>query len=673
MNIFSRGKARHAAVAAFGAALCMTGLPNVGVAGGAAPGTEQDSLQDSEGAESSRGHGAADTYHIVNLAPGMGYASSINTRGQAAFEYVDLDGRLRVKFFDGEWVSELSPAASSYAALGSMNEKGVIAMSAAMPFGESFTAVPFRWSSTAGLTELPALGAGGYSDASDINDHGDIAGFSDAGPAEGNYRAVRWNPANGLVKLPLPAGFEPSFANQINEHGVSVGSAADPAGVEHALTWDLAGRQTDLGTLGGMEAAALRNNNRGDIAGWVNFSQPNFESFLWSPSRGATRAGLHTTPDYLNNVGELVGRIVNVDTGISHAYVFSRAHGLVDLHRPPFDSSSASQADDKGTVIGEMTNYGAANAGFQRAYRWSRGGEAVDLNTRLFNAPQGLVVTEALRISPRGDIIANSSAGIVLLRRGGGTDAPVLGPVSIPDELRPGQPFAIALSFRDRNKGDTHSATVDWGDGSGPQPAAISERRGSGQLSAAHAYASAADYSIVVRVTDSTGRTTLQAQPVYFTNFPDCMTGIAGQGSLPAATGRAGQATLVFRLAAPLASACGNERQFTFTLQGRIAFKGERLERVSRNGNTVTLEGTGKLGGEPGYRFHIEARDGQHGGAREADRMTVRIAHAEPLRSATASSTQPAVFSYGVADTQQKAAQASREGILAPAALRLFE
>lgn len=671
MNILSRGRARHAAVEAVGAALCITGLPNVGVAGGAT----QGSVQDSEGAESSGGHGAADTYHIVNLAPGPGYASSINTRGQAAFEYVDLADRLRVKFFDGERVSELSPAASSYAVLGSMNEKGVIAMSAAMPFGEGYTAVPFRWSSTAGLTTLPALGAGGYSDASDINDHGDIAGFSDAGPVEGNYRAVRWNPANGLVKLPLPAGFGPSFAYQINEHGVSVGSAADPAGVEHALTWDAAGGQTDLGTLGGKEAAALRNNNRGDIAGWVNFSKPDFESFLWSPSRGATRAGLHTTPDHLNNVGELVGRIVNVDTGISHAYVFSRARGLVDLHRAPFDSSSASQVDDKGTIIGEMTNYGAANANFQRAYRWSRSGEAVDLNTRLFNPPLGLVVTEALKISPRGDIIANSSAGLVLLSRGGGTDAPVLGPVSAPDVLRPGQSFVIALSFRDRNKDDIHSATVDWGDGSGPQPAAVSERNGRGQLSAAHAYASASGYNIVVRVTDSTGRTTVQVQPVSTWSLRDCMPGIVGDGSLPAATSRAGQATLVFRLAAPLASACGNERPFTFTLQGRIAFKGERLERVSRNGNTVTLEGTGKLGGKPGYRFHIEARDGQHGGARETDRMTVRIEHAEPMLrwSASASGTQPAVFSYGVADTQQKAVQASREGILAPATLRLVE
>jgi hypothetical protein len=307
----------------------------------------------------------------------------------------------------------------------------------------------------------------------------------------------------------------------------------------------------------------------------------------------------------------------------------------------------------------------------QRAYRWSRSGDAVDLNTRLLDPPEGLVVTGALRISARGDIIANSNAGLVVLRRGGGTDAPVLGPVGLPDVVRPGQPIALTLSFRDRNKGDTHSAMVDWGDGSAPQAAAVSEREGRGALSAAHTYASAGDYAIVVRVTDSAGRTTVQAEHVNI--FPSCVPGIVGEGSLPTAAGRTALATLVFRLAAPLVSACGNTRPFTFMLQGRVAFTGERLERTSRNGNTVHLEGSGKLDGQPGYRFSIEATDGQHGGALEPDRLTVRIEHADPAGSAPAASTRPAVLNYGVADSKSEAARASREGILPPTELRLVE
>jgi|GEM_PF-1105598 len=683
MEILWMGRGRQVAGAAFGTALCMAGVPGYGGDGGgtvrlasarllASP--TAGSAQVANGTDGTErvarnGRGAADTYDIVNLVPGIGYRSRINTRGQAAFEYVSFTDRLRVGFFDGERVSDISPPTSEVAALGDMNEKGEVAQYGALPSSAGFNLVPFRWSLAAGWTLLPVLSTDRTTFTGAINDRGVIVGAS-IGPVEVGYRAVRWGATNSLLKLPTPAGFGESFAGDINGHDVSVGYANGPAGVTHAFIWDAAGRPTDLGTLGATEAAGLVNNNRDEIAGWLELSGPDFQSFLWSPSKGVTRVGLHTVPGELNNVGELVGRIYYPDTGIDHAFVFSRARGLVDLHRAPFTSSDASQADDRGTVVGEMlSNIPGAFA--QRAYRWSRSGEAVDLNTRLLDLPEGLVVSQALRISSKGDIIANSNAGLVLLRRDGGTDAPVLGPIQIPDVVRPAQPVALTLSFRDRNKSDTHSATVDWGDGSGPQAAGVSESNGRGELSAAHTYVSAGDYNIVVRVTDSTGRATLQARRLDI--FRSCTAGIVGEGSLPAAVGRVAEATLVFRLSAPLVSACDNTRPFTFVMQGRVAFKGERLERVSRNGNTVRLEGSGKLDGQPGFRFSIEARDGQHGGALETDRLTVRIEHGDTAGGAPAGSTRPAVLSYGVADRKSEAERASREGILPPAALRLVE
>jgi uncharacterized membrane protein len=685
MEIVWMGRTRQAAGAAFGAALFIASVPACGGDGGsAAPlasasllasttgGSANDADRSTAGADGVAGnsHGAMDRYNIVNLVPGIGYRSRINTRGQAAFEYVSLAGNQRVGFFSGERVSDISPPASVTAALGDMNEKGEVAEYGALPSSTGFHLMPFRWSPAAGWTLLPVLSTDWDTFTSAINDRGVIVGASGIGPGEAGFRAVRWSATNSLLQLPTPAGFGESLASDINEYGVSVGSAKNPAGVAHAFIWDAAGHPTDLGTFGATSAYGLVNNNRGEIAGWLDLEQPNFQSFLWSPGKGVVRVGLHTVPGELNNVGELVGRIFFPDTGIDHAFVFSRARGLVDLHRPPFTSSDASDVNDKGTVVGEVfSNLPGALA--QRAYRWSRSGAAVDLNTRLLDPPGGLVVTQALRISPRGDIIANSNAGLVLLRRAGGTDAPVLGPIWIPDVVRPAQPVALTLSFRDRNKGDTHSATVDWGDGSGPQAAAISERMGRGELSAAHTYASAGDYDIVVRVTDSTGRATLQARHINI--FQPCVPGIVGEGSLPAAAGSAAQATLVFRLAAPLVSACGNTRPFTFVLQGRVAFKGERLERVSRDGNTVHLEGSGKLNGQPGYRFSIEARDGQHGGGLETDRLAVRIEHADPAGGASAASTRPAVLDYGAAANMSETARTSREGILPPTALRLVD
>ena len=647
MGILRMRPAPRVASAALGATLFMAGVPGYG--GDRAIGDR---------------HGMADAYDIVNLVPGMGFRSRINTRGQAAFEYVSFADRLRVGFFDGERVRDISPPGSDTTALGDMNESGDVAEYGALPSNDGFDRVPFRWSLAAGWTMLPGLGASGTTFTDAMNDRGVIVGES---YVVGNgYRAVRWSATNDVARLQTPAGFGESYASDINEHGTSVGTATDPAGAFHAFLWDTAGFPTDLGTFGATEAVGLSINKGGDVAGWLDLYGPNFQSFLWSPGKGGTRVGLHTLPGALNNVGELVGRIYDPDTGVDHAYVFSRARGLLDLHRTPFTSSDASDVNDRGTVVGEMlSNIPGAYA--HRAYRWSRSGEAVDLNTRLVDPPGGLVVTQALKISPKGDIIANSNAGLVLLRRSGGTDAPVLGPIRIPDMVRPAEPIALTLSFRDRNKGDVHSATVDWGDGGGPQTAALSERAGNGELSASHTYAGAGDYNIVVRVTDSTDRTTVQARRVNI--FQPCVSGIVGEGSLPAVAVRDAQTTMVFRLAAPLVSACGNTRPFTFVLQGRVAFTGERLERVSRDGNIIHLEGSGTLDGKPGYRFSIDARDGQHGGALEADRLTVRIRHIDQVGAGVRSH----MLNYGVANDKSAAARPSPEGMLPPTALRLVE
>ncbi|HEY0061082.1 MAG TPA: PKD domain-containing protein, partial [Telluria sp.] len=627
-------------MAAFGAALCTAGVPAYGAAVGvAAPQALATAANarvaagiDDTASAAADCHCSADTYAIVNLVPGIGYRTRINARGEAAFEFVTADDRQRVGFFDGERMRDISPPGSDTAALGDMNAKGEVAQYAYLPSGPNFHLMPVRWSGAAGWKALPTLSNDGDTFLSAMNDRGFIVGASGIAPGEAGYRAARWSPANSLQKLPTPAAFGESFVNDINAHDVSVGYAYDTARVAHALIWNAAGQASSLGTLGASEAIAVVNNNRGDVAGWLDLFGPNFQSFLWSPGKGVTRVGLHTIPGELNNVGELVGRIYYPDTGIDHAYVFSRARGLVDLHRGAFTSSEASQADDRGTVVGQMSS-NIVGAFAQRAYRWARSGEAIDLNSRLLDVPEGLVVTQALRIASSGDIIANSNAGLVLLRRAGGTNAPVLGPVMLPDVVRPAESFALTLSFRDRNHADRHTATIDWGDGSGLQAAAISERRGRGQLSAAHTYACAGDYNVAIRVTDSTGRTTLQARRI--TILPPFMQGIVGEGSLATAGQRPGEATLAFRLAAPLAPSDGKTRPFTFMLQGRVAFKGEQLDRVSRNGNTVSLEGSGKLNGEPGYRFRIEARDGQHGGALDSDRMTVRIEHADPAGRAT--------------------------------------
>ncbi|CAN7303553.1 PKD domain-containing protein [Massilia sp. LjRoot122] len=446
-----------------------------------------------------------DVYGIVNLGGGdFGFIADINARGQAAFEYFGIDGLLHVGYFDGTRTIELSPPNSGADLLGDLNDKGEVAFAASLvePAG-STPFRPFRWSASRGLVPLASLSSDGPTFISAINNRSEIVGRSALANENGAYRAVRWTATNRLIPLAAPAGIGQSFASDINDNNVTVGFGDLASGVGNVLVWDAAGRPTNLGSFGSSYAFASYTNNRGDIAGMLDTLGPAISAFLWSPGKGVARVGTRTITHGLNEIGQVVGRNYSASGDIPRAFLFSRARGLIDLHPRGLVASEANDVNDSGAVVG----LGQRTLGLNIAYRWTRSGGAVDLNTRLHNPPSGLVLTSGLAISNNGDILANSNVGVVLLRPNGGTDAPVLGPIQHA-QPRLNQPLDLTLSFRDRNPGDTHTATVDWGDGSGPQSVALREYRGKGEVRASHTYTSEGDFNIVVRVRDSTGKAT---------------------------------------------------------------------------------------------------------------------------------------------------------------------
>ncbi|RZA36904.1 MAG: hypothetical protein EOP92_02965 [Lysobacteraceae bacterium] len=454
------------------------------------------------------GHGGKDLYGIVNLEGGsFGFIGDINVRGQAAFEYFGIDGLLHVGFFDGTRVIDISPPSNVTALLGDLNDKGEVGFASSLAIQGSEGSAPFRpfrWSASRGLVPLPVLGEG-PSFVSAINNRSEIVGRSALSNENGADRAVRWTAANRLTPLPAPAGIGQTFVGDINDNNVSAGNGDTASGGGNVLVWDAYGRPTNLGAFGGSYAFASHINNRGDIAGMIDVVTPNISAFLWSPGKGVVRAGARTVTHGLNEIGELVGRRVSGNSDPApQAFVFSRARGLVNLHLRGFYASEANDVNDSSVVVGS----GQRTPGDYTAYRWTRSGGAVDLNTRLLNPPSGLVVTAALALSNNGDILASANTGVVVLRaNGGGTDAPVLGPI-LHEPPRLNQPLALTLSFRDRNVADTHTATIDWGDGGGPQPVPLREYRGKGEVRASHTYASEGDFNIVVRIRDSSGKST---------------------------------------------------------------------------------------------------------------------------------------------------------------------
>jgi hypothetical protein len=76
----------------------------------------------------------------------------------------------------------------------------------------------------------------------------------------------------------------------------------------------------------------------------------------------------------------------------------------------------------------------------------------------------------------------------------------------------------ISIGFTDPGTGDTHSATVNWNDGSSTEAANVSEGTGSGNVFASHAYLAAGTYTPVVIVTDSGGGSVQETGTVVVTN-----------------------------------------------------------------------------------------------------------------------------------------------------------
>ncbi|MGH1491576.1 MAG: PKD domain-containing protein [Acidimicrobiales bacterium] len=69
-------------------------------------------------------------------------------------------------------------------------------------------------------------------------------------------------------------------------------------------------------------------------------------------------------------------------------------------------------------------------------------------------------------------------------------------------------------SFTDANTDDTHTATVDWGDGSPIADAIVAEVDGSGSFVAQHTYSEVGDYEITVTLTDDRGFPATDVQTV---------------------------------------------------------------------------------------------------------------------------------------------------------------
>jgi hypothetical protein len=102
-----------------------------------------------------------------------------------------------------------------------------------------------------------------------------------------------------------------------------------------------------------------------------------------------------------------------------------------------------------------------------------------------------------------------------------GTSPPALGdPQSAATEcgnVAEGQTATVTAAFTDADVLDTHTATINWGDGTTATSATITESGGSGTLTGGHVYAAGGIYTVTVTLADQDGATDTQSLDLLIT------------------------------------------------------------------------------------------------------------------------------------------------------------
>ena len=142
---------------------------------------------------------------------------------------------------------------------------------------------------TVTIQSLGLLPGGTGSFASGINNLGQIVGFADS--TLGNRRPFIWTASGGIRDLGIPTGLIGGQAHSINDDGQVVGAVYQAVGnlfdVGQFAIWtvDQDGMfvaEQNLGPLGGRAATAWDNNVHGNVTGNIWFGTLDQTAFFWS-------------------------------------------------------------------------------------------------------------------------------------------------------------------------------------------------------------------------------------------------------------------------------------------------------------------------------------------------------------------------------------------------------
>jgi len=488
-------------------------------------------------------------------------------------------------------------------------------------------AQPTFWDPAAGVTRV--LSAGGQAER--INNRAQML-------FNGNYRAYMYDATTGvLTQLPTTIPGAGAYAFDINDDGTIAGAMGMATGW-HAVIWSGASHEIrDLGTLGGVNAEAHGINARGDVVGWSQTADGITHAFARAAGGdamidiGTLGGGADSSVALkINDADEVVGW-----SSAGSGFAMHAARWLVDFAANANQAPVAVIAPVALASEGELVAFdGSASTdpdGDDLDFDWSfgDGGTATGPRPTHTYADNGSY-TVTLRVTDRSGGSATTSQSVVVANA-----APVVTQLALPSApIAVGAVANITVRYADAGVLDSHSLTVDWGDGSSSTTVV------SGGISIpAHAYGIPGVYTVTVAVTDndhaSGTRNSRTEIPAYVVVYDPAAGFVTGGGWIDSPAGACasdactasttGRATFGFvaRYAKGASSPSGNT-EFQFQ-SGGLRFSSTSYEWLVIAGARAQYKGMGSLNGRNGFSFLLTAIDGDLSGVVGPDRLRLKI------------------------------------------------
>jgi hypothetical protein len=208
---------------------------------------------------------------------------------------------------------------------------------------------------------------------------------------------------------------------------------------------------------------------------------------------------------------------------------------------------------------------------------------------------------------------------------------PVVIAVTGPSAPQPvGSSVAVSAAFIDAGVNDTHTASIDWGDGTS-DAGAVSESLGTGAVSASHVYTVAGVYAVTVTVTDNTALSAFGTYQ-YVVVYDPSGGFVTGGGRLNSPAGAyvansslTGTATFGFvsKYLKGATVPTGNT-EFQFSV-AHFNFHATAIEWLVISGAKGQYKGSGTVNGSGNYGFILTATDGAISGGGGSDKFRIKI------------------------------------------------